>query len=178
VPGGVRVGFHMGLGLDPLVEGSDPPPVRVRNMRPGDLDAVMAIEQVSFPTPWTRGMFAEDFSRGFSDTLVAAGPEGGVYGYAVCWTIAGESHLLNIAVDPFRRGQGVGRALLSECIRRSARSGASRIFLEVRAGNEPALRLYYGMGFVYRGLRKGYYTDTGEDAVVLDREVRKSDAGR
>lgn len=146
-------------------------------MGPSDLDGVMAIEEVSFPTPWSRRMFLEDFSREFSDTLVAAGADDEVLGYAVCWTIAGESHLLNIAVHSARRGKGIGRALLSECIRRAARAGASVIFLEVRAGNEAAQRLYRSMGFVFRGIRKGYYTDTGgEDAVILDREVRKSDA--
>lgn len=145
-------------------------------MVPSDLDGVMAIEDVSFPTPWTPGMFSEDFSRDFSDTLVAAGPDDEVLGYAVCWTIAGESHLLNIAVHPARREQGIGRALLSECIRRAARAGASRIFLEVREGNEAAQRLYLSMGFAFKGIRRGYYTDTGEDAVVLDREVRKNDA--
>src|SRR5512140_1435128 len=110
-------------------------------MGPSGRDGVMAIEEVSFPTPWSRGMFVEDFPRDFSDALVAAGTEEEVLGYAVCWTIAGESHLLNIAVHPARRGQGIGRALLSECIRRSARAGASLVFLEVRAGNEAALRL-------------------------------------
>ncbi|MCR4310817.1 MAG: ribosomal protein S18-alanine N-acetyltransferase [Deltaproteobacteria bacterium] len=145
-------------------------------MGPSDLDGVMAIEEVSFPTPWSPGMFLEDFPRDFSDTLVAAGTDDEVLGYAVCWTLAGESHLLNIAVHPERRGQGIGRALLSECIRRAARAGASLIFLEVRAGNEAAQRLYRSMGFVFRGIRKGYYTDTREDAVILDREVRKSDA--
>ena len=172
----VRVRFHMGLGAPPLVAGGDPLRVRIREMRPGDLDGVMAIEEVSFPTPWSRGMFIEDFTRAFSDTLVAAGTGGEILGYAVCWTIAGESHLLNIAVHPRHRGRGIGRALLSECIRRAAHAGASRIFLEVRAGNEAAQRLYRSMGFVWRGIRKGYYTDTEEDAVVLDREVRKSDA--
>ena len=147
-------------------------------MVPSDLDGVMAIEEVSFPTPWSREMFLEDFPRDFSDTLVASGADDEVVGYAVCWTIAGESHLLNIAVHPSRRGQGIGRGLLSECILRSARAGASRIFLEVRAGNEAAQRLYRSMGFAFRGMRKGYYTDTGEDAVVFDREVRKSDAAR
>jgi ribosomal-protein-alanine N-acetyltransferase len=147
-------------------------------MRPSDLDGVMAIEEVSFPTPWSREMFSEDFARRFSDTLVAAGTQDEVLGYSVCWTIAGESHLLNIAVLPSRRGEGIGRALLTECLRRAARAGASRIFLEVRAGNGAAQRLYRSMGFVFRGIRRGYYTDTGEDAVILDREVRKSDAAR
>lgn len=147
-------------------------------MRPSDLDGVMAIEEVSFPTPWSREMFLEDFPRDFSDTLVAAGAGDEVFGYAVCWTLAGESHLLNIAVHPARRGRGIGRALLSECIRRAAGAGASRVFLEVRAGNEAAQRLYRSMGFEFRGTRKGYYTDTGEDAVIFDREVRESDAAR
>ena len=147
-------------------------------MRPSDLDGVMAIEEVSFPTPWSRGMFIEDFPRDFSDTLVAAGTEDEVLGYSVCWTTAGESHLLNIAVHPAWRGRGIARALLTECIRRAARAGSSVIFLEVRAENEAAQRLYRSMGFTFRGIRKGYYTDTGEDAVILDREVRKSDAAR
>ena len=147
-------------------------------MVPSDLDGVMAIEEGSFPTPWSREMFLEDFPRAFSDTLVAAGTEDEVLGYSVCWTIAGESHLLNIAVIPSRQGEGIGRALLSECIRRAARAGSSLIFLEVRAGNEAAQRLYRSMGFTFRGIRKGYYTDTGEDAVILDREVRESDAAR
>ncbi|MGE5285306.1 MAG: ribosomal protein S18-alanine N-acetyltransferase [Actinomycetota bacterium] len=152
--------------------------MRIREMCPSDLDGVMEIEQVSFPTPWTREMFLEDFPRDFSDTLVAAGTGDEVLGYAVCWTLAGESHLLNIAVHPARRGRGIGRALLSECIRRAARAGASLLFLEVRAGNEAAQRLYRSMGFEFRGIRKGYYTDTGEDAVIFDREVRESDAAR
>ena len=147
-------------------------------MGPSDLDGVMAIEEVSFPTPWSRAMFIEDFPRDFSDTIVAAETDDEVLGYAVCWTIAGESHLLNIAVHPARRGQGIGRALLSECIRHAARAGASLIYLEVRADNDAAQRLYRSMGFEFRGIRKGYYTDTGEDAVILDREVRKSDAAR
>jgi ribosomal-protein-alanine N-acetyltransferase len=90
--------------------------------------------------------------------------------------VAGESHLLNIAVAPARRGAGIGRALLRECIRRGARAGAARIHLEVRAGNEEAQRLYRAEGFAFHGIRKGYYIDTGEDAVLLSRELRESDA--
>ena len=145
-------------------------------MRPGDLGGVMAIEEVSFPSPWSRGMFAEELGRDFSDPVVAEGEGGEILGYAVSWTVAGESHLLNIAVAPSRRGAGVGRALLRECIRRGARAGAIRIHLEVRAGNGEALRLYRAEGFAFQGIRKGYYSDTGEDAVLLAREIRESDA--
>lgn len=175
MPGGVRVRFHLGVDADPLVEGS-PLGCRVRDMGPGDLDRVMAIEEVSFPTPWSRTMFAEDLDRAFSTSVVAEGPGGDILGYAVCWNVAGESHLLNIAVRPDRRGEGVGRALVGECIRRGARSGSTRIHLEVRVGNEEAQRLYFRCGFEVRGIRKRYYTDTGEDAVLLSRGISGSDA--
>lgn len=155
----------------------EPLRARIREMEPGDLDAVMAIEEVSFPTPWPRKLFEEEISREFSDALVAVTPEaGGVLGYAICWTVAGESHLLNIAVRPDARGRGVGGDLLAECIRRGARAGADIIHLEVRAGNAPALRMYAREGFSFRGIRRGYYTDTGEDAILLAREIRRQDA--
>ena len=96
-------------------------------------------------------------------------------GYAVCWTVADESHLLNIAVRPDARGRGVGTELLRECILRSARAGVDRIHLEVRAGNGPAIRMYEREGFSFQGIRRGYYADTGEDAILLSREIRRSD---
>ena len=145
-------------------------------MAPGDLDGVMVIEERSFPTPWSRGMFGEDLARPFSRPFVAEGPSGAILGYAVCWNVAGESHLLNIAVHPESRGRGVGRALVRECILRGARAGSGRIHLEVRAGNEEAQRLYRSCGFVFMGIRKKYYTDTGEDALLLSREIRPRDA--
>ncbi len=153
------------------------PRFRIRELAPGDIDGVMAVETVSFPSPWTAAMFLEEIGREFSDALVAVGEPGGdVLGYAVCWTVAGESHLLNIAVRPDARCGGVGAALVEECIRRSAAAGARRMSLEVRPGNGPALRLYRRYGFVFQGIRKGYYSDTMEDAVLLSREVRDDDA--
>ncbi len=145
-------------------------------MESPDLDGVMAIEESSFLTPWSRGMFAEDLGRDFSAPVVAVGEGGEIVGYAVCWTAAGESHLLNIAVHPARRRRGIGRALVRECIARGARAGSSLLHLEVRVGNEEAQRLYGSMGFRFLGIRKRYYTDTGEDAVLLAREIRESDA--
>jgi ribosomal-protein-alanine N-acetyltransferase len=154
----------------------EPLRVRIRELEPGDLDGVMAIEGVSFPTPWPRKLFEEEIAREFSDALVAVPVEGeGILGYAICWTVADESHLLNIAVRPDARGGGVGSALLRECIRRGARAGSDRIHLEVRAGNGPALRMYEREGFSFQGIRRGYYADTGEDAVLLSREIRRSD---
>lgn len=142
----------------------------------GDLDGVMAIEEASFPTPWTLGMFSEDLKRPFSRPFVAEGPSGEVLGFAVCWNVAGESHLLNIAVRPESRGRGIGEALVRECIRRGARAGSDRIHLEVRFGNEEAQRLYRKCGFEFMGIRRKYYTDTGEDAMLLSREILPRDA--
>jgi [ribosomal protein S18]-alanine N-acetyltransferase len=147
---------------------------RVRDMALRDLEGVLAIEEASFSMPWSRGMFSEELERPFSVHCVAEGPSEAVLGYAVSWNIAGESHLLNLAVHPAFRSRGVGGALLRECIRRGARSGSTRIHLEVRAGNEEAQRLYRGRGFLFDGIRKNYYTDTGEDAVLLSRSINAS----
>lgn len=150
----------------------------IRDLAPEDLDGVMDIERVSFPTPWSRKMFEEEIERGFSDAIAAvADPGGEILGYAICWTVAEESHLLNIAVRADARGAGIGGSLVRECIRRGARGRAGRIYLEVRPTNEPALRLYRREGFRFAGIRKRYYTDTGEDAIVLTRDIGKRDAG-
>jgi ribosomal-protein-alanine N-acetyltransferase len=150
---------------------------RIRDLTHGDLDGVMAIEKASFPSPWSRALFEEEIGRAFSDAIVAVEPPGGkVAGYAICWTVGEDSHLLNIAVRPDARNRGIGRSLLRECIRRGARAGGRRIYLEVRTGNEPALSLYRREGFRFVGLRKGYYVDTGEDAIVFLREIGEGDA--
>ncbi len=136
----------------------------------------MAVEEASFPTPWSRALFEEEIGRRFSDAIVVVGdPEGTVAGYAICWTVGEESHLLNIAVRPDARKKGIGRSLLRECIRRSAHAGGRRIILEVRPTNRDAIRLYEREGFRYLGIRKGYYTDTGEDAIVFAREIGATD---
>ena len=153
------------------------PQVIVRDLSPEHLDGVMEIERQSFPTPWSRALFEEEVGRSFSHSIVVLSePEGEVLGYAVCWTVAEESHLLNIAVRPEARGKGIGRLLLRECIRRGKNSRSRSIFLEVRPGNEPAHSLYRREGFRFVGIRKGYYTDTGEDALVLSRPIGSADA--
>jgi ribosomal-protein-alanine N-acetyltransferase len=139
-------------------------------MAHADLDGVMAVETVSYLTPWSRRLFEEEIGREFSDAIVAVtAREGDVLGFAVCWTVADQSHLLNIAVRPDARGRGIGTALLRECCRRGAEAGAERIYLEVRAGNAEAVRLYRREGFVAEGIREKYYTDTGEDAIVMSK---------
>jgi len=132
----------------------------------------MAIEAASFATPWSRALFEEEIGRRFSDAIVVVGVPGGtVDGYAICWTIGEESHLLNIAVRPDVRKGGIGRSLLKECLRRSMLAGGRRIYLEVRPTNQEAIRLYEREGFRFVGIRRGYYTDTGEDAIVFARDI-------
>lgn len=153
------------------------PGFRIRNLESGDLDGVMAIEGASFPSPWSRALFEEEIGRRFSDAIVAVEDPGEeTAGYAICWTIGEESHLLNIAVRPDARHRGIGRSLLRECIRRSALAGGRSIVLEVREGNDAAIRLYRRHGFRPAGVRKGYYTDTGEDAIVFLRYIGEEDA--
>ncbi len=166
----------MGLVPDTLVIGESPLSFRIRDLDPGDLNGVMAIEAASFPSPWSRKLFEEEIGRRFSHAIVAVGEPGGeVAGYAICWVVGEESHLLNIAVRPDARGRGIGRSLLKECLRRSGQAGAGRIFLEVRPSNQPAIRMYRREGFRFVGIRTGYYTDTGEDAIVLSREIGEED---
>jgi len=151
---------------------------RFRDLDPGDLCDVLAIEMASFPSPWSRKLFEEEIGRTFSDSVVAVEEPGGeVVGYTICWTVGEESHLLNIAVRPDARGRGVGRALLKDCLRRAARAGSRRIFLEVRPSNQQAIRIYRREGFRFVGIREGYYTDTGEDAIVFSRDIGEEDAG-
>lgn len=151
------------------------PGIVLRDLAREHLDGVMAVETAAFPVPWSRRMFEEEIGRPFSDVLVAL--EGArVVGYSVCWTVGEESHLLNLAVTPAVRRRGVGTRMLRECLRRAARAGAARIHLEVRASNGPAIAMYRKEGFRPVGIRRGYYTDNGEDALLLSREIGAADA--
>jgi ribosomal-protein-alanine N-acetyltransferase len=167
----------VGLVPDPLVTPAKRPlNFLIRDLTSAELDGVMAIEEASFPTAWSRALFEEEIGRRFSDAIVVVGEPGGtVDGYAICWTTGEESHLLNIAVRPDARKKGIGRSLLRECIRRSMLAGGRRIFLEVRPTSQEAIRLYEKEGFRAVGIRRGYYTDTGEDAIVFARETGEMD---
>ncbi len=152
------------------------PGLVLRDLAREHLDGVMAVETACFPVPWSRRMFEEEIGRPFSDARVALEGER-VVGYSVCWTVGDEAHLLNLAVAPAARRGGVGTRILRECLRRAARAGASRIHLEVRVSNGPAIAMYRKEGFRPAGIRRGYYTDNGEDALLLSREIGAADAG-
>lgn len=152
------------------------PEVRIEPMRPADLDAVLEIERASFATPWSREAFRHELERnrvaGCWVARRAAAPEraaaGDVVGYLCLWIVADEVHVTNLAVHPAVRGRGVGRHLLGTLLAHHRARGAARAFLEVRPGNAEARSLYRALGFREVGRRRGYYVDTGEDALLLE----------
>ncbi len=137
-------------------------------MTPERLDAVMAVESVAYPHPWTRGNFEDSLRAGYHGQLLLAGEA--LVGYYVAMKGVDEVHLLNITVAPDLQGQGWGRALLDALAVWSRLQGAQWLWLEVRVSNEPAQRLYERYGFRRVGLRKGYYpagAGRREDAIVM-----------
>jgi len=145
--------------------------ITIDRMMREDIEQVLAIERVSFTVPWSRNLFLSEFrNTRVSLMLVARSPEGGIIGYIVCWVVADELHILDLATEPFWRRRGIARMLVLAAVREGAERGASRAFLEVRASNTAALLLYEGLGFNRTLVREGYYDMPVEDAVVMSLE--------
>jgi ribosomal-protein-alanine N-acetyltransferase len=138
---------------------------------PEDLDRVLDVDAVSFTRPWTRAMYESDFlNRSTSRLYVLRTSAQKVAGYCAAWFVLDEIHVNNIAVRPELRGRGFGSALLAHVLQEGRRAGARRATLEVRRSNEEARRLYERFGFRVAGVRRDYYTDPIEDALVLWRD--------
>jgi len=144
--------------------------VRFRPMEPSDLEEIMTIERASFSYPWSAGFFLQELRVPCARSLVAV-VEGKTAGYVIYWLLPSEVDVHNLAVHPAYRRQGVGRSLLRAVIDDARRHGSCRVSLEVRKSNEAAQRLYQSLGFVAKGVRRGYYSDDGEDAVTMVLEV-------
>lgn len=138
----------------------------VRAMRLADLDEVMVIERRSFSAPWEESTF-RGLMRRPSAALLVAETDDELTGYSVMWFAADEGELGDIAVVPERRGEGIGRRLLRESISVAASRGTRSLYLEVRESNDVARRLYEKVGFSVVGVRKQYYTEPVEDAIVM-----------
>ena len=147
-----------------------------------DIPALAKLELVIFPEdPWTEGMFKGEFS-GTNDTIYLVledcgegdgrtdGAVSRVIGYAGIWIILDEGHITNVGVHPDYRRQHLAERLVTELLAKAEEKGAVRETLEVRKSNEPAIRLYEKLGFVYAGTRRGYYPDNHEDALIYWRE--------
>lgn len=136
-----------------------------------DLDGIMAVETASFTNPWTRAMYEWELqNRSVCHILVVRTPSCRVAAFCAFWLVVDEIHINNVAVLPEYRGRGVGTRLMRRVLTEGRRLGATRATLEVRASNEAARRFYEGLGFRAAAVRKHYYTNPVEDAVILWRD--------
>ncbi len=142
-----------------------------------DLDAMLRIEQASFTEPWTAKMIhAELVGNPFATFLVArAEPGGGVKAHLCYWLVFEELRLLNLAVDPSVRRQGIATELVQRALADGRRSGTRRAVLEVRASNHAALALYRTFGFEQTAVRTRYYARPVEDAILMELNPMEAD---
>lgn len=138
-----------------------------RRMELSDIDRILEIEQASFPTPWSRVAFEGELKNNQFAHYVVAEWNNRVIGYAGMWVIIDEAHITNIAIEPKMRGRKIGEALLLQMMRYARFKGADRMTLEVRVSNRIAQNLYKKLGFRKEGVRKGYYSDNQEDALIM-----------
>lgn len=142
-----------------------------RSMTLEDIEAVCQIEQESFTTPWSaRAFYMELTNNQFAHYMIME-VDGEIAGYAGMWIIVDEAHMTNIALKEKFRGQKLGERLLTELQKTAAFLGAKRMTLEVRVTNHIAQNLYRKKGFKTVGVRKGYYTDNQEDALIMWAEL-------
>ncbi len=145
--------------------------IRVRAMTHEDLDRVCEIEEETFPAPWPRESFESDIDKGARSLCLVAEDGGEVVGFLVSWPVADELHIGNLAVAAGLWDRGVGTLLLRTAIEEAVAAGARLATLEVRASNTRARALYERNGFRSVAVRRGYYADNGEDAVVMLNEL-------
>jgi ribosomal-protein-alanine N-acetyltransferase len=139
-------------------------------MVPADLDEVMAIERTSFRHPWSSNFFLEELQVACARSMLAQVNDK-IVGYVLFWLLPESVDIHNIAVHPAFRRQRIGQALLQQVVEQARSRKSSQVTLEVRVSNIAAQKLYESVGFVSQGLRKGYYSDDGEDAVIMVLEL-------
>ena len=140
--------------------------VSFREMQASDLDALMQIETVNFPFPWTAGNFKDSINSGY--TCLVLEIDNALVGYAILMMVLDEAHLLNISVSPSWKGKGWGRYLLNHMMQIGREKGGLNMFLEVRPSNVSAITLYESIGFNEMGVRPGYYpAHNGRENAVL-----------
>ena len=139
----------------------------VRPMVMTDVDGVMAVEHDSFLTPWSRSAFEEELAQNRLARYIVAVENGEIVGYAGTWLVINEAHVTNVAVSGQRRREGIGRLLMQKLMELARDNDMESMTLEVRVSNAAARHLYEQMGFVEAGIRKNYYSETKEDALIL-----------
>jgi [ribosomal protein S18]-alanine N-acetyltransferase len=137
-------------------------------MRPDDLDEVIDIERASFSMPWSRGAFLYELQQNRVARCLVMREGAHVVGYLCLWEIGEELHITNVAVHPDQRRRGIGRSLVAGVLDDARARKLKLVVLEVRPSNHEARSLYESFGFQVMGRRRGYYYDTGEDALVME----------
>jgi ribosomal-protein-alanine N-acetyltransferase len=159
----------MTVTRSPAPGSASPTGLEIRRLSYADLPQVIAIERRAFPTPWSLAMFVLELSKP-SGICLAGLRDGRLVGYLVCSRYDTVWHLMNVAVDPDLRRQGIATALIERLFGLADRPG-ERYTLEVRTSNDGAIRLYERLGFIAAGRRRGYYHDNREDALIMWRTI-------
>jgi [ribosomal protein S18]-alanine N-acetyltransferase len=149
--------------------------VELRTLDARDLDALEVIERLSYPAPWSRAMFTAELQKPGTLAIGAYLETGELAGYAIVSRYVDAWHLMNIAVAPEYRRRGIAKALLERLFSATANDPRRGYTLEVRVSNSDAIRLYESAGFEVRGIRRGYYTDNREDALIMWREPQPTE---
>lgn len=145
----------------------------IREMRLDDLDEILDIEKRTFPTPWSRNAYEMELKDNLLATYIVAELDGKVVAYAGMWTIIDEGHITNIAVDQAYKGQSIGHNLLLALTKHCLSNNIFRMTLEVRKSNEVAINLYKKHGFTEQGIRKNYYAEENEDAIIMWKTIER-----
>ena len=151
-------------------ENPRPPGLAFRRVRPEDLPRLVEIEKEGFRHPWSRELLERELHHAWSTILLAVLDRGQgeeLCGFIVFWLVHDEVHILNVVTAVAARRRGVGRALMEEAQDTGRRRGAVLPTLEVRRSNEAALALYRSLGYRQTGVRLNYYSEEGEDAIVM-----------
>ena len=141
--------------------------ITFRVMTLEDLDSVIEVEHASFTLPWSREAFYNELVNNQYAYYLVAEDQGKIVGYCGTWIILDEGHITNIAVLPEWRGKKIGEELLVRMMGKAQSMGVKKMTLEVRVGNQTAQKLYRKLGFKDGGIRKFYYTDNMEDALIM-----------
>ena len=153
--------------------------VQLRELVLADLAAIEVIERRSYPTPWSRSMFAGELAKPSSICLGAFHAETHeLLGYLIISRYVDAWHVMNVAVDPEHRSRGIAAMMIERLFELTAADARRGYTLEVRVSNATAIRLYERLGFKSRGIRRGYYTDNREDALIMWKDPVRSNGSQ
>jgi ribosomal-protein-alanine N-acetyltransferase len=151
--------------------------IEYRKLKLRDLNAIEEIERSSYPTPWSRSMFAGELAKPSSICLGAIDTEGNeLVGYLIISRYVDAWHVMNVAVAESHRRRGVATGLMQRLFEETSRDGRRGYTLVVRISNDAAIHLYEQLGFKARGIRRGYYTDNREDALIMWKDPAREQA--